>query len=86
MDRQTLTAFWIVPRDKGVGAGLGVTAHSLADAWRILDNDGYSLPEDKSELQVIEGVQVSDLDPHVVANMGPIVVRGVWFPFSKVGV
>jgi len=24
--------------------------------------------------------------PHVVANMGPIVVRGMWYPFVAVGV
>jgi hypothetical protein len=37
--------------------------------------------------QVIEGITVAELDPrHVVPNMGPIAVRGMWYPFVAVGV
>ena len=33
------------------------------------------------------GITVADLDqPHVAANMGPIAVRGMWYPFVAVGV
>jgi hypothetical protein len=82
-----LIAFWIVPPSKHGPLGFGVTAFSLADALRIIESFGYVLPEDRSTLRVIEGVNVSDLkSQQVVLNMGPIVVRGIWYPFSKVGV
>jgi len=78
--------FWIVPPSKHGPLGYGVTAFSLAEALTIIEDAGYSLPEDRSTLQIREGVRVSDLDqPHVVRNMGPIVVRGIWYPFTKVG-
>jgi hypothetical protein len=83
----TLIPFWIVPPSKHGPLGYGITAFSLEDALAIIEDAGYSLPEDKSVLRIIEGVRVSDLDQlHVVPNMGPIVVRGLWFPFTKVGV
>jgi hypothetical protein len=59
----------------------------LADALQIIESFGYVLPDDRSELRVIEGVNVSDLDSeYVVANMGPIVVRGISYPSLRVGV
>jgi len=34
-----------------------------------------------------EGITVAELDqPHVVRNMGPIAVRGMWYPLVAVGV
>jgi hypothetical protein len=84
-----LIAFWIQPPSPHGPLGLGVTAWSLDDALRIIRALGYGryLPEDLSTLVIREGVTVADLDqPHVVANMGPIVVRGMWYPFVAVGV
>src|SRR6267378_6323709 len=84
-----LTAYWIVPSSPHAPLGFGVTAWSFADALRIIRALGYGgfLPDDLSMLRVTEGVRVAELDqPHVVANMGPIVVRGMWFPFVAVGV
>jgi hypothetical protein len=82
-----LIPFWIVPPSNHGPLGFGVTAYSLADALHIIESAGYSLPDDRSTLRVTEQIQVSNLEePHVVRNMGPIVVRGIWYPFAKVGV
>jgi hypothetical protein len=89
MARSLLNAFWIVPPSRHGPLGFGVTARSLDDALRIIrafDFERY-LPEDLATLAVREGVTIADLDqPHVVGNMGPIVVRGMWYPFVAVGV
>ncbi len=48
---------------------------------------GRYLPEDRSTLRVTGGITVAALDqPHVVVNMGPIAVRGMWYPFVAVGI
>jgi hypothetical protein len=102
MTRSPLTAFWIVPprlkpNASPVGCvtliriplGFGVTALSIDDAVFIIRALGYGryLPDLLGTLQIHSGVTVADLDqPHVVANMGPIVVRGMWYPFVAVGV
>jgi hypothetical protein len=89
MRQSLLTAFWIVPPSPHGPLGFGVTAWSLDDALRIIRALGYGryLPDGLSALVIREGVTVADLDqPHVVANMGPIVVRGMWYPFVAVGV
>jgi hypothetical protein len=45
------------------------------------------LPDDISDFKIIEGVRVADLDQkHIVPNIGPIIVRGVWYPRQKIGV
>ena len=83
----SLTAFWIESPDLAPPFGYGVTAFSRSDAFELIRSYGLRLPADVSQLRVTEGVRVSDLDAdHVVPNIGPIVVRGVWFPFTKVGV
>jgi len=83
----SLTAFWIESPDLARPFGYGVTAFSRSDAFELIRSYGLRLPDDISQLRVTEGVRVSDLDAdHVVPNIGPIVVRGVWFPFTKVGV
>jgi hypothetical protein len=85
MPQIALTPFWIVAPSKPLG--FGVTAFSLVDALHIIEDAGYDLPKDRSILRITEGIRVDDLDEHhIVPNMGPIVVRGMWFPFSKVGI
>jgi hypothetical protein len=84
-----LTAFWVKPPSPHGPLGFGVTALSLNDAIFIIRALGYGdyLPVDLSLLKIREGVTVAELDqPHVVANMGPIAVRGMWYPFVAVGV
>ena len=89
MAQSLLTAYWIGPPSPHAPLGFGVTAWSLDDALRIICGLGYEgyVPDDLSTLVIREGVTVADLDQrHVVANMGPIVVRGMWYPFVAVGV
>jgi hypothetical protein len=84
-----LTAYWIVPPSPHGPLGFGVTAWSCDDAVRIIRAFDYGryLPEDLSTLTVKEGIAVAELDqPHVVANMGPIAVRGMWYPFVAIGI
>jgi hypothetical protein len=89
MGTQGLKAFWIKSPLAHAPLGFGVTARSLDDALQIIEAMDYScyLPPDRSALQIKAGVTVAELDqPHVVANMGPIVVRGMWYPFVALGI
>ncbi|WP_143393978.1 hypothetical protein [Fimbriiglobus ruber] len=89
MGRSGLTAYWITSPYPHHPLGFGVTAWSLDDAFAIIFAIDYGryLPSDLDEVRVIEGVTYADLDQsHVVLNMGPIVVRGMWYPFVAVGV
>ena len=84
---EPLTAFWIVPPGPNGPHGFGVTAFCLSDALNVIRCFGYSLPDDLSVLLIQEGVRFVDLDQkHIVPNMGPIVVRGLWYPFVQLGV
>lgn len=81
-----LTAFWIAPQSPHDLLGYGVTAFSLSDAFSIIQSFGYQLPDDLSLLHITEDICVAALDDsHVVHNMGPIVVRGLWYPFVRLG-
>jgi hypothetical protein len=64
---------------------MGVTARSLEDAFALLDQHGYAFHRN-GPVVVRENVTVEDLDQgHVVANMGPIVFRGIWYPCLNIG-
>jgi hypothetical protein len=83
-----LIAFWIKSPYPHAPVGFGVTAWSLEDALQIIHAMGFGqyLPDDRDTVSVVAGVTVSELDQrHVAANMGPIVVRGMWYPFVTVG-
>ena len=89
MSSSLLTAFWIVLPSKSGPLGFGVTAFSFDDAIFIIRSMKFGdyLPENLGTLMVRENVTVANLDQsHVVCNMGPIVVRGLWYPFVCVGV
>jgi hypothetical protein len=87
VSRSLLTAYWIVSASPRWPAAFGVTAWSLADGLRIIQSWGYDLPDDPGLLAIKEDVKVADLDQgHIVPNMGPIVVRGLWYPFRGLGV
>ena len=84
---QLLTAYWIVTARPHDPLGYGVTAYSLDDAFQIIRGFGYELPEDLNNLKITEGVRVDDLEhDYIRMHMGPIVVRGLWYPFRKIGV
>lgn len=83
---QPLHRFWIRFDDPqrfkyGVGLGCGVTALNLDDARGLLERDLFKGPIPFPIASVIEDVDVSTLDRgHVLPNMMPPNVRGIWFP------
>ena len=84
---EPLIPFWINIRGAVQARGYGVTAFSLEDAFLLLARQGLSLPEDRGLLEILPNIQRDALDgKHVLANCGPMMVRGVWHPFSKVGI
>ncbi len=87
MSDSALTPFWIEGPDPRGPLGYGVTAFSLTDALEIVRRAGYQLPADAATLRVREGVRPADIEhAYVREHMGPIVVRGLWYPFLDVGV
>jgi hypothetical protein len=89
MCEKKLTAFWIKSPCPRAPLGFGVTAWSLEDALQIIQALDYGtyLPADLALLDVVTGVTVDDLDqPHVISKMGPIIVRGIWYPFLAIGI
>jgi len=76
-----LTRFWF-QTDRG--PGYGVTAKSQNDAEGILKSYGYPLPSERI-VGVTVGVTLAALDKEDVApNVGPLAVRGVWYPCRNV--
>jgi hypothetical protein len=72
-----LTRFWF-KTDRG--PGYGVTASSQSDAEKILHGFGYPLPSERI-VAVTPGVSLASLDKdEVLPNVGPLAVRGVWYP------
>ena len=85
---ELLAAFWIVPPSRNGPLGFGVTAYDVDDALGIIRSLGYAeyLPNDIELVKITRGVRYADLaENHVRTNMGPIVVRGMWYPFVRVG-
>jgi len=82
-----LTAFWIsFPENPHFPLGLGVTAYGLDDAYKLLEDRGYDYHRQAETVAIHENVKVADLDySHIVQNMGPIIVRGVWYPCQNIG-
>jgi hypothetical protein len=74
----SLRRFWFaLPR----GLGVGVTARSRAEAEGLAREACLQSGRSFEAAEVIEDVDVRDLDQnHVVPNMGPPNLGGVWFP------
>jgi hypothetical protein len=87
MSDGTLTAFWVsFPKDPTFPLGLGVTAWSRADALRLLEERGYDFHLRATEIAFREGITIDDVEyAHVRPNMGPMIVRGVWYPCFNIG-
>jgi hypothetical protein len=77
-----LTAFWIsFPEDSFAIKNFGVTAYSIDDAYSLLKVLGYDYYRTAKKIEVKENVKWDELEEnHVRPNIGPIVVRGVWYP------
>lgn len=75
-----LVPFWFKTSQ---GLGYGVTATSQAEAEELLRHYGYP-PDGVALTEVIRNIQQKDLEQnHVVPNAGPMVVRGVWYPWRN---
>lgn len=84
-----LTRFWFefdrdsLPTGLGIALGCGVTAWSYDDAINILEEEVFrdvAFPKIK---KVDENIDISTLDrSHVLPNMLPPNVRGVWYPIG----
>jgi len=86
LDEATLRAFWIEGPDPGGPLGYGVTAFSLTDAFEIIERVGYRLSRDRGDLRVHPDIKPADIvHRYVREHMGPIVVRGLWYPFIEPG-
>jgi hypothetical protein len=71
-----LTRYWFSTE---TGFGVGVTAFSLDDAKDLIANE--PLVSERKVLDVLENIDIRDLDQgHVIPNMGPPNIRGIWFP------
>ncbi len=80
-------AFWIeIPGVSHCPLGYGVTAWTLEDAFSIILGRGYSLPSDPMKMRIRENIRFEELSEYVKDHMGPIVVRGMWYPFYRLGV
>ena len=78
MTKSLLTRYWI---KTSTGYGIGVTAYSVDDMRELLRKAEVMDGRDFQILEVVEDVDVSALDPgHVLPNIGPTDMRGVWFP------
>lgn len=62
--------------------GFGVTAYSIEDARRLVDDAARRIGSNCEVVEIVEDIDVRELDQeHVIPNMGPPNLRGVWFPF-----
>ena len=87
MSESPLTSFWIKGPDRWGPLGYGVTAFTIEDAWEIIERAGYSLPEEKQNLKYRTVRSVDDLsDEYVRKKAGPMIFRGIWYPFTRIGV
>ena len=78
-----LIPFWIsFPKNDNFPIGFGVTAYSTEDAFNLLEEFNYNYHQDAAEVKVIENIKWDEIPwPNkTYPNMGPIVVRGIWFP------
>ena len=81
LNNPLLRRFWFKTKEH---LGFGVTAYSLDDATHLVEEAARSLGLDYELADVIENVDVRSLDQgHVIPNMGPPNLRGVWFPALK---
>jgi hypothetical protein len=89
-NRNMLMAFWFAkpPFDvAGFAERFGVTAYSYGDAVHLLRWGFRGQKLDLGEFLVIRGISYAELfrapgfRAHVEMNMGPMVVRGIWYPY-----
>jgi hypothetical protein len=73
-----LRRYWFQTK---TGFGFGVTAYSIADARELLAAVIHDRYRESEVLTITEDVDIRSLDQaHVISNMGPPNLRGVWYP------
>ena len=61
--------------------GCGITGYNLEDAYFILRKDVFKGMEYVKPIKVVEEIHIPTLDEnHIIPNMLPPNIRGVWFP------
>lgn len=67
----------------GTRIGCGITAYNYEDAINILKEKVFKDKPIAAITQCIENIDISELDQgHVLPNMAPPNIRGVWFPLG----
>lgn len=78
MPPSQMQRFWFRTAE---GLGIGVTAYSQTQAVELARGAADRLSLNFEVLEVIPDVDIRTLDQdHVIPNMGPPSVQGVWFP------
>ena len=76
MNDRKLRRFWF---QVDVGLGIGVTEFSEAEARALAESEARRLG--RRIISCTPDIDVSTLDPrHVLPNLGPSAVRGIWYP------
>ncbi|MCL6416650.1 hypothetical protein MIB92_13400 [Aestuariirhabdus sp. Z084] len=80
--RKYLQPYWF-PLDQGIG--IGITAYSEGEAISLAEECLKKYYPNQELGKPIIGLSVNELDQgHVIPNMGPINLKGVWFPKENV--
>ena len=85
---RALETFWIeYSQDENFVLGIGVTAFSQDDAFFLFKEHGIDYWLDGArETKITSGVRIGDLDQrNVIPNIGPLQLRGVWYPCMNIG-
>ena len=84
----TFSERWQKEHGCAVPIGLGVTAHDLPEAIRIVERFVFLLPESEGDLIVHEDISFEELGrvagDYVLDHMGPMPVHGIWYPFTGI--
>lgn len=83
-----LETFWVTfPQDENLPLGIGVTAYSEEDAFALIKEQGIDQwYAGAKKVNVTKGISIADLDQrNVVPNIGPMQLRGVWYPAANIG-
>jgi len=84
--RKLLTPYIFSRQRSGFVEWYGVSAYSLDDARALLRQYGYEIDPDDPAVSVRERVVLTDEEVrHIGPNMGPVQLRGVWYPRHNLG-
>ena len=79
--RKLLVPFLFTVNDGGRTDWYGVSGYSLKDAVSLLSDAGFEIDPSDRSITVRENVRLTEFEErHIGPNMGPMQLRGVWFP------